>query len=80
MEKDEAVDDMNDNDEKTWWYRLIDDNWTRKPTAFCTRYDGYLTDGLIRTHKCKKRRCIRLKSVEYGISIEEGEAKQNENE
>lgn len=59
------------NQEECWWYRLIDDNWTRKPKAFCIRYDGYLTNGLMNTHGCKKRNCIRLKTVEYGIEKEE---------
>lgn len=72
MAENEAVVIMSKkNDDKTWWYRLIDDNWTRKPKAFCTRYDGYLTNGLMNTHGCKKRSCIRLKTVEYGIEKEQ---------
>lgn len=78
MAENEAVVIMSKkNDDKTWWYRLIDDNWTRKPKAFCTRYDGYLTDGLMNTHKCRKRGCIRLKSVDYEIQKEGGAVADN---
>lgn len=73
MAEDETVVIMSkqNKQEECWWYRLIDDNWTRKPKAFCTRYDGYLTNGLMNTHGCKKRSCIRLKTVEYGIEKEQ---------
>ena len=48
---------MNNED---WWYRLIDYNWTRHPTAYCWRKKGYLTNGLMKTHKCKQRHCEKL--------------------
>lgn len=71
MAENETVVDMKNTSNDDWWYRLIDDNWTRKPKAFCIRYDGYLTNGLMNTHGCKKRNCIRLKTVEYGIEKEQ---------
>ena len=43
-----------------WEYRLIDNNWTRHPVAYCKRYHGYLTEGLMKTHKCRSRNCRRL--------------------
>lgn len=43
-----------------WEYRLIDNNWTRHPVAYCWRYKGFLTKGLMKTHKCKERKCRRL--------------------
>ena len=47
-------------------YLCIDGNWTYHPVAFCTRYKGVLTNGLMNTHKCEERNCIRLrKDVEF---------------
>lgn len=51
---------MKKNKEPDWEYRLIDNNWTRRPKAYCKRYHGYLTDGLMKTHKCRERNCRRL--------------------
>lgn len=58
---------MNNNE---WWYRLIDQNWTRRPTAYCKRKKGYLTNGLMRTHKCRQRKCPKL---DLDIVLEEDE-------
>lgn len=46
--------------QEVWEYRLIDNNWTRHPVAYCKRYHGYLTEGLMKTHKCRERNCRRL--------------------
>lgn len=35
------------------WYELIDGNITHYPVAYCTHYRGFLSLGLIETHKCK---------------------------
>lgn len=48
------------NNQEDWEYRLIDNNWTRHPVAYCRWYKAYLTEGLIRTHKCRKKQCKRL--------------------
>lgn len=53
-----------------WEYRLIDQNWTRHPTAYCKRKKGYLTNGLMRTHKCKQRQCPML---DLNIVLEDNE-------
>ena len=42
-------------------YECIDGNMTYHPTAYCTRYEGVLTRGLERTHKCRERECRRYK-------------------
>jgi hypothetical protein len=51
---------MKSKKQPIWEYRLIDNNWTRHPVAYCKRYQGYLTEGLIKTHKCRERNCKRL--------------------
>lgn len=42
------------------YYETIDGNWTNHPVAFCYRYRGALTRGLMHTHKCCDRDCKRL--------------------
>ena len=39
---------------------LIDGNFSRYPEAFCNYYGGYLTRGIMDTHRCDKRDCKRL--------------------
>ena len=46
--------------QEIWEYRLIDNNWTRHPVAYCRWYHGYLTEGLIKTHKCREKNCRRF--------------------
>lgn len=48
------------NKEPDWEYRLIDNNWTRYPTAYCRYRKSYLTEGLMKTHRCRERQCKRL--------------------
>lgn len=43
--------------------RLIDGNWSFYPAAFCAYHDGYLTQGLIDTHRCNKRNCKGFRKV-----------------
>ncbi len=43
-----------------YWYELIDGNWTRHPAAWCHYHKGYLTEKLMKTHKCKSKNCRRL--------------------
>lgn len=38
-------------------YELIDGNFSYYPVAYCKCHDGYLTQGLIDTHRCEKRQC-----------------------
>lgn len=47
--------------EKTKYeYRTVDGNWTNHPCAYCKRYHGVLTLGIMQTHKCKQINCCRL--------------------
>jgi len=41
-------------------YECIDGNWTYHPAAYCTRYHGVLTEGLLNTHQCRIKQCRRL--------------------
>lgn len=50
-----------------WEYRLIDGNWTRQPVAYCKSKKGYLTEGLMKTHRCKKRKCMHLNEDDYEL-------------
>lgn len=38
-------------------YQLIDGNFTYYPAAYCKYYKGWLSVGLIQTHKCQKKGC-----------------------
>lgn len=59
---------MKNNDkEPEWEYRLIDNNWTKHPVAYCEYKEGYLTEGLIKTHRCRKRKCDRLNEDSYEL-------------
>lgn len=42
---------------------LIDGNWSFYPIGECTRYNGYLTQGLCDTHHCLERDCPRFKKI-----------------
>lgn len=48
------------NQQGDWEYRLIDNNWTRNPVAYCRYRKAYLTRKLMRTHRCEQRKCKRL--------------------
>ena len=43
--------------------QLIDGNWSFYAVAFCACHGGYLTQGLIDTHRCKKRHCSGFRKV-----------------
>ena len=43
-----------------WEYKCIDGNWTWHPVAYCKYKKGVLTEGLIKTHHCRERKCPRL--------------------
>ena len=47
--------------EDRWEYRLIDGNWSPRAVAYCTYHHGYLTEPLMKVHKCRKRQCQRLR-------------------
>lgn len=46
-------------------YELIDGNLSHYPVAFCRFHYGYMTEGLIATHKCRARHCPMLKTLEF---------------
>ena len=46
-------------------YLLIDGNWSHYPVAYCKRKDAYITQGLINTHRCDKRKCEQLEKVVF---------------
>lgn len=54
-------------------YELIDGNLTHYPRAFCEWHGGWLSDGLIDTHRCEQRQCNRLRKdvLEDGQSASE---------
>lgn len=41
-------------------YELIDGNISFRAVAECKHYNGYLTEGLIETHRCRERNCSAL--------------------
>lgn len=43
--------------------QLVDGNWSFYAVAFCACHNGYLTQGLIDTHRCDKRNCQGFKKV-----------------
>ena len=50
-----------DRKEERWEYRLIDGNWSPRAVAYCTYHHGYLTEALLKVHKCRKKQCKRLR-------------------
>jgi hypothetical protein len=42
---------------------LIDGNWSHYPVAECLYHKGFLTNGLVDTHRCEKRHCKWFKKV-----------------
>lgn len=42
---------------------LIDGNFSFYPDAYCKWHGAFLTQGLIDTHRCLKRKCPRFKKV-----------------
>ena len=42
-------------------YYCIDGNMTNHPVAYCTYHHGVLTEGLMCVHRCKERKCVRLR-------------------
>ena len=48
------------------YYTSIDGNPLRNPTAYCTHYHGYLSERLIKVHRCRKKHggaCVRLQNM-----------------
>lgn len=39
---------------------LIDGNFSFFPVAYCKYYQAWLTVGLLETHRCAERQCLRL--------------------
>lgn len=52
---------MTKKPEEYWEYKCIDGNWTKRPVAYCTYKKGVLTEGLMKTHRCRERQCKRLR-------------------
>ena len=46
-------------------YLLIDNNYSNRPYKYCSYYKAYLTKNLVIRHKCEKRECCNLKSLEW---------------
>ena len=44
-------------------FQLIDGNWSFYPIGECSRYHGYLTQGLCDTHRCIERECQRFRKL-----------------
>lgn len=44
-------------------FQLIDGNLTFYPVAECRPHGGYLTEGLIETHRYRQRKCPGLKPL-----------------
>lgn len=47
-------------------YQLIDGNMSYYPVAFCSRYDGWLTNAMIEVHGCRDKNgkcCCRFEEV-----------------
>ena len=48
------------------YYASIDGNPLKNPTAYCTHYHGYLSERLIKVHRCRKKHggaCARLQNM-----------------
>ena len=48
------------------YYTSIDGNPLKNPTAYCTHYHGYLSERLIKVHRCRKKHggaCARLQNM-----------------
>lgn len=45
-------------------FELIDGNFSHYAVAECKVHGGWLTEGLIRTHRCDKRKCSGFKVME----------------
>ncbi len=58
-------------------YRLIDGNVSRYPVAICEYHGGYLSSGLMETHRCRERKCARLKPMP-GAEREKGKEEKTE--
>lgn len=46
-------------------YRLIDNNYSTQPYAYCCHYKGYMTKNQTKRHGCKARKCEQLKTLEW---------------
>lgn len=44
--------------------QLIDGNMSYYPVAFCKFYGGYMTEGLVNCHRCRRRNCDKFIPVE----------------
>ena len=46
-------------------YELIDGNLSFYPVAECKCHGGFLTQGLMDTHRCVQRKCTGLKVMDF---------------
>ena len=46
---------------------LIDGNFSFYPAAYCKHHGGYLTLGLIETHRCRYRKCNGFKVIKDDV-------------
>ena len=42
---------------------LVDGNFSAFPVAYCKYYKAYLTQGLVETHRCLQRKCLKFRKV-----------------
>lgn len=52
-------------------YRAIDGNWLKKPVGYCVYHHGYLTEKLVRIHRCHKKHggtCSKFHTME-GVNV-----------
>lgn len=49
--------------EQPLYYKTIDKNFTNKPYAYCKSKQGYLTEKLIKVHKCESIKCMSYERV-----------------
>ncbi len=50
---------------------LVDGNYSYYAVAYCYRMRGFLTQGLVDTHRCKERKCYRYVEMAQIDNIEE---------
>ena len=46
-------------------YRLVDGNYSNQPYAYCCYHKGYMTKNQTTLHKCNKKNCEQLKTLEW---------------
>lgn len=42
---------------------LIDGNFSFYPVAYCLHHKAFMTHGLVQTHRCEQRKCVKFRKV-----------------